>query len=97
MLGVVGFLLLRADEVIGRWRRRWLLTDEDTGAALADHQVAIDPGEAEAEAIVDLYRYLRWNADPDRRVESEATLVEQVGARIGEHGICHPNGVTTLR
>jgi hypothetical protein len=83
--GVVG-LLLRAVDVVGGSRWRWQLTDERSGAALADHTVDFDAlaGDREAEAFRDLYRFLRWNAVPDRRVESEAAWVDRLGRWIGE-------------
>ena len=65
-------LLLRAVEVAGRSRWRWLLTDE-AGRPLADHAVDLSSGGAEAEAFADLYQYLRWNADPADRVASVCT------------------------
>ncbi len=76
-------LVLRAVDVAGPCRWRWLLVDERSGVSLADHLVELDPGAAETEAFEDLYRFLRWRADPDRRVTSEAELVRQVGAWIG--------------
>ncbi|SCE98256.1 CHAT domain-containing protein [Micromonospora purpureochromogenes] len=76
-------LLLEAVDVLDRWRWRWLLTDEATGAVLADHTVVLRPDSVEVEAFDDLYRHLRWNAELDRRVASEAELVEQLGAWIG--------------
>ncbi len=76
-------LVLRAVDVAGPCRWRWLLVDERSGVSLADHLVELDPGAAETEAFEDLYRFLRWRADPDRRVTSEAELVRRVGAWIG--------------
>ncbi|MGH3940871.1 MAG: hypothetical protein ACRDTG_19985 [Pseudonocardiaceae bacterium] len=76
-------LVLRAVEVAGPHRWRWLLVDERSGATLADHQVELDPQVAETEAFEDLYRFLRWRADSDRRVASEAELLGRVGAWIG--------------
>jgi hypothetical protein len=61
---------------------RWLLTD-DSGVVLADHQVALDPGEPEYEGFVDLAGFLRDRAVPDQRLQSEAELVDQVGGWIG--------------
>ncbi|MGH3919700.1 MAG: hypothetical protein ACRDSG_11825 [Pseudonocardiaceae bacterium] len=43
----------------------------------------LDPQASETEAFEDLYRFLRWRADPDRRVASESELVGRVGAWIG--------------
>ncbi|TMM34833.1 MAG: AAA family ATPase, partial [Actinobacteria bacterium] len=78
-------LLLEALKVAGPWRWRWLLTDEVTGAALADHIVAVDPAdEPEAAGFENLPRFLRWQADPTRRVASEAEWVDRVGAWAGE-------------
>jgi tetratricopeptide (TPR) repeat protein len=65
-----------------RWR--WRLTDLPGGRFLADHQVDLDQTNAEYEAFTDLDAYLRWNAAPDRRLESEAELLTQVGGWIGE-------------
>src|SRR5215469_5623751 len=61
-----------------RWR--WLLTEEGTGQAVADHQVELAGAPGEFEAFTDLYRYLRWHAVPDRRAASEAQIVARVGA-----------------
>jgi hypothetical protein len=60
-----------------RWR--WRLTELPGGRFLADHQVDLDQTAAEYEALTDLDGYLRWNAAPDRRLESEAELVAKVG------------------
>ena len=48
--------MLRAVEVAGPHRWRWLLVDEGSGAPLADHRVELDPGAAETGAFEDLYR-----------------------------------------
>ena len=76
-------LVLRAVDVTGPRRWRWLLVDEQSGASLAEHQVELDPGAAETEAFEDLQRFLRNRADPERRVASEAELLHRVGAWIG--------------
>ncbi|SFN88987.1 AAA ATPase domain-containing protein [Geodermatophilus obscurus] len=39
----------------------------------------------EFSAFEDLYQFLRWQADPDRRVVDEAELTARVGDWIGEH------------
>lgn len=71
-------LLLSAVEVTGRGSWRWLLTDPDSGVALADHTVRLHPSDADTEAYSDVYRWVRWNADPDRRLASESGLVARV-------------------
>ncbi|SDL49938.1 CHAT domain-containing protein [Geodermatophilus siccatus] len=68
----------------GRWR--WLLRTED-GEALATHQVAVPENDFEYGGFTDLYRWLRWQADPDRRVTSEAKLTARVGDWIGRHAL----------
>src|SRR4051794_28039619 len=65
-----------------RWR--WLLRTED-GEPLASHEVAVPDGDFEYGGFTDLYRWLRWQADPDRRVTAEAELTARVGGWIGEH------------
>ncbi|MGH4006995.1 MAG: hypothetical protein ACRDTH_02285 [Pseudonocardiaceae bacterium] len=76
-------LVLRAVDVAGPYRWRWLLVDERSGMLLADHQVKLNPGADETEAFEDLYRFVGWRADPGRWVGSEAELVRRVGAWIG--------------
>lgn len=76
-------LVLGVAEFAGPRRWRWLLSDEDTGQPLADHQVSLDGEPEDFEAFTGLYRYLRWNAVPDRRVASEAEIVARVGTWAG--------------
>lgn len=79
----VGYeLVLTAADVVGRDRWRWLLSDEN-GKPLADHPVVLDRTSTEASAFTDFYRFLRWNAAPDRRVDDEAAWVDRVGAWAG--------------
>ncbi|SFN88949.1 AAA ATPase domain-containing protein [Geodermatophilus obscurus] len=77
-------LVLEPVEVAGTTEWRWLLRTEE-GEALASHQVAVPEGDFEYGGFTDLYRWLRWQADPDRRVTSEADLTSQVGSWIGQH------------
>ena len=63
----MGRLRLEVRDFGGPLRWRWLLTDEDTGVPRADHQVDLAGVPGEFAAFGDLYRYLRWNAVPDRR------------------------------
>jgi CHAT domain len=76
-------LVLRAVDVAGPYRWRWLLIDESSGLLLADHPVELERGTDETKAFGNLYRFVRWRADPDRRVSSEAELVCWLGAWIG--------------
>jgi tetratricopeptide (TPR) repeat protein len=61
---------------------RWLLTDHN-GAFLAEHKVALNPADPEYQGFVDLPGFLQERAIPDRRLVSEAELVDRVGAWIG--------------
>jgi tetratricopeptide (TPR) repeat protein len=80
-LGVIGVRLQVVDyQDPDHWR--WLLQDP-TGSFLADHQVALNPNEAEYLGFVDLARFLEDRAIPDRRLASEAELVDRVGRWIG--------------
>jgi hypothetical protein len=84
----MGELRLEVHEFASPARWRWLLTRPGSGAPLADHQVALDSGAGrECAAFADLYRYLRWNAVPDRRVASEAEIVARLGAWAGREVI----------
>jgi tetratricopeptide (TPR) repeat protein len=76
-------LLLQAVDAAGPWRWRWLLTDADNGAPLADHQVDLDPASDEVAAFGDLYGYVRSHAAPDRRTVSETAIVERAGVWAG--------------
>ena len=76
-------LLLQAVDVAGPLRWRWLLTDEDSGKPLADHQVDLDPGSDEVTAFGDLYEYARQHAAPDRREADAARIVTDMGEWAG--------------
>jgi tetratricopeptide (TPR) repeat protein len=80
----MGQLLLEVRDLEGPLRWRWLLSDERTGAPLADHQVDLAGAPGEFAAFADLYRYLRHYAVPDRRTASETEIAARVGAWAGE-------------
>jgi tetratricopeptide (TPR) repeat protein len=71
-------LEMRDFEAPLRWR--WLLSEEATDASLADYQVDLAAAPGEFAVFTDLYRYLRWNAAPDRRTASETKIAARVGA-----------------
>jgi CHAT domain len=76
-------LVLQAVEVRGPSGWRWLLTDEATGNALADHQVVLDADAARLRAFGDVFGYVRSYAALDRWAEDEARLVAELGAWAG--------------
>jgi hypothetical protein len=90
-------LVLRAVEVGGPLRWRWLLSDAESGAALADHRVDLDPGSAEVTRFGDLYGYARAYAAPDRRVADEARIVAEAGAWAGRVLLGEPVGAAIVR
>jgi len=73
-------LVLEAVDVASPLRWRWLLSDEVTGAPLADHSVALDAASDEVARFSDLYRYARWHAAPDQRTADESRIVAEAGA-----------------
>jgi hypothetical protein len=66
---------------LARWR--WVLLDDASGALVADHEVRLNGKSWQYEAFGDLQGYLRWHMAPDRRVEDEARIVNEVGAWTG--------------
>jgi CHAT domain len=76
-------LVLRAVDVRGPTRWRWLLTDDRTGATLADHPVVLDTDAVEMRAFSDVHGYVRAYAAPDRRAEDEQRLVAELGVWAG--------------
>ena len=55
----MGLLRLEVRDFEGPLRWRWLLSEEGSGAPLADHQVDLAGAPGEFAAFTDLYRYLR--------------------------------------
>jgi len=76
-------LRLEVTDFTDRDHWRWRLTDA-AGKFLADHQVALDPTEAEYAGFLDLEAYLDQYAAPDKWPEDEVRLIEEVGAWIGQ-------------
>jgi tetratricopeptide (TPR) repeat protein len=90
-------MLLSAVDVKSQWSWRWLLTDPKSGKALAAHAVRLDPADADTAAFRDVYRWVRWNADPQRRLASETVLVARVGQFVRDHalGAAVVDGITS--
>ena len=79
----MGQLRLEVRDFEGPLRWRWLLSEEGSGAPLADHQVDLAGAPGEFAAFTDLYRYLRHYAVRDRRTTSETEIAARVGAWAG--------------
>jgi hypothetical protein len=76
-------LQLQVVEVADVDHWRWQLQDAD-GGFLANQKVALNRRDPEYLGFVDLAGFLRRNADPGRRLASEAELVDRVGGWIGQ-------------
>ena len=76
--------VLRATDVLGPTRWRWLLEDDVARRVVVEHEVDLDADCVECEAFAQLDRYLRHNAAPHDRATSEATIVDDIGAWLGE-------------
>ena len=81
---VVQLLRLEAVNVSGPSQWRWQLLEPD-GKTVAVHDVLLDTGCWQFEAIGDLHQYLKWHVAPDRRLAEEARILHLVGRWIGEH------------
>ncbi|MBO0802517.1 MAG: CHAT domain-containing protein [Nocardiopsaceae bacterium] len=80
-----GMLRLEAREFADPARWRWTLTDADTGAFLADHEVRLDPASEQYEALTGLRQHVSWHAAPDARYpEDEKRIVAETGDWIGD-------------
>src|SRR4051812_21134891 len=80
----MGELNLEITDFVDSSRWRWELSAPD-GRSLADHQVRLDPGCWQYEAVADLADYLRWHVVPDRRRTDEARILREIGDWLGEH------------
>ena len=63
---------------------RWRLTEIETGAFIADHEVRLRRKDWQFEAFTSLSSYLDWHAVPSRRAESETEIVDAVGTWVGD-------------
>jgi hypothetical protein len=87
-------LRLEARDVLGPTRWRWVLTDPN-GVFLADHRVDLDPQSPEFKAMIRLQFSVRWHADPQRPLASEAEFLARVGRWMGEQ-VLGPVGETLV-
>jgi hypothetical protein len=61
----------------------WVLKDA-AGQYLAAHPVRLDPASPEYRAMTQLPVHLRWEADPERLLESQPEVLGRVGRWMGE-------------
>lgn len=79
-------LILRITDFDSPESWRWELTD-GSGKFLADHEVKLDASDAYYSAFKDLYNYLKINAPPDKRIEKEELIINELGAWIGQNAL----------
>ncbi len=89
-------LRLEMRDLRGGSRWRWMLSDEVTRQPLADHAVDLTDAGDEFAGFTDLYRFVRRNVVPDRRVTSEAAILAQVGAWAGRAVLGEPVGTAIV-
>jgi hypothetical protein len=89
-------LLLEAVDVTGPLRWRWLLSDEETGNPVADHDVALDPSSNEVVRFRDLGGHVRSYAAPDRLTEDGARFVREAGEWAGRELLGESVGAAIL-
>ncbi|MDX3451743.1 tetratricopeptide repeat protein [Streptomyces sp. ME02-8801-2C] len=81
-LGVTGFHVV-TDPATGRMTEaswRWVL--EADGRVIKEADVRLNGSDWQVDAFRDLQSYLRWRADPSRRLEHESELLDELGRWI---------------
>ncbi len=79
-------LILEARDFKDPQHWRWLLKDSQ-GKFLADHEVGLDSGDPNYTAFMDMESFLKANSSPDRWLEDQMRLMEQVGSWIGKEAL----------
>ncbi|MCL3997231.1 tetratricopeptide repeat protein [Streptomyces lavenduligriseus] len=64
---------------------RWVL--EAVGLVIHEADVRLDGSTWQVDAFRDLQTYLRWRADPGRRLEHESELLDELGRWIARHAL----------
>ena len=79
-------LILEARDFKDPQHWRWVLKDSQ-GKFLADHEVRLNPADPNYSAIIDLESFLKDNSSPDRWLEDQIRLMQQVGSWIGREAL----------
>ena len=79
-------LILEARDFKDPQKWRWVLKDSQ-GKFLADQEVRLDSRDPNYSAFIDLEGFLRANSSPDRWLEDQMRLMEQVGSWIGKEAL----------
>ena len=65
---------------------RWVLKDS-MGKFLQDFEVSLNSNAANYAAFQDLYGFLEANSSPDRWLDDQIKLIQQVGSWIGREAL----------
>ena len=79
-------LILEASEFIDPQHWRWVLKDSQ-GKFLADLEVGLDSRDPNYSAFMDLEGFLKANSSPDKWLEDQVRLMQQVGSWIGKEAL----------
>jgi len=71
-------LILEARDFRDPQHWRWMLKD-CRGKFLADHEVSLDSRDPNYSAFIDLESFLKAKSSPDRWLEDQIRLMQQVG------------------
>jgi len=85
-MAVGQMLILEARDFKDPQHWRWVLKDCQ-GKFLADHEVGLDSGDPNYTAFMDMESFLKANSSPDRWLEDQMRLMEQVGSWIGKEAL----------
>ena len=85
-MAVGQMLILEARDFKDPQHWRWVLKDCQ-GKFLADHEVGLDPRHPNYSAFIDLEGFLKANSSPDRWLEDQIGLKQQVGSWIGREAL----------
>jgi len=79
-------LILEARDFRDPQHWRWALTDSQ-GKFLADQEVSLDLANPNYSAFIDLAGFLKANSSPDRWLEDQIRLMQQVGSWMGREAL----------
>ncbi len=79
-------LILEARDFKDPQKWRWVLKDSQ-GKFLADQEVRLDSRDPNYSAFIDLEGFLRANSSPDRWLEDQILLMQQVDSWTGREAL----------
>jgi hypothetical protein len=90
-------LFLQATDFKDPQHWRWVLKDSQ-GKFLADFEVGLNSSDPNYAAFMDLEGFLEANSSPDRWLDDQTRLIQQVGIWIGREALgCVGERIAKLR